>query len=76
MFHSPTAHCIRSCKRVTGQSKLLKASLSKWHAAFAYLAGTLLRPLSRCTVTTSPSLQVTTMDSGAAAPLLLPVRST
>ena len=43
--------------------------------SFWYRAGTLPRPgpLARFTVTTSPSLQVTTIDSGAAAPFLPPV---
>ena len=40
--------------------------------SFWYLAGTLPRPVFMFTVTTSPSAQVTTIDSAAAAPLLPP----
>ena len=58
---------------------LMRAAVASFFSAsscaatsFWYLAGTLLSPVFMFTVTTSPSVQVTTIDSAAAAPLLPP----
>ena len=58
---------------------LVRAAVASFFSAsscaatsFWYLAGTLLSPDFMFTVTTSPSVQVTTIDSAAAAPRLPP----